>query len=165
MGRGNLYPEASVIHEPIDVRFWRKVDKSGDCWIWTGHRNRKGYGYVHMSHTRNKSRLAHRVSWELIHGPITPDQFVLHSCDNPPCIRPEHLRIGTAADNSAEMVSKRRHAHHEHNGAAILTFEQVRAMRAEFVALTERLAKDHGIHRRTVLLALTNRTWREDVLV
>ena len=83
---------------------------SSGCWPWTGYRNRDGYGtlqiwdadhYVH--------RLAHRVQWELVNGPIPEGLKVLHSCDNPPCIRPSHLFLGTDAVNVADKMRKGRH--------------------------------------------------------
>lgn len=91
------------------VRFWRKVDKSGECWIWTGARAPPPWDY-------GKFRLdgravdAHRVSWEFSYGPIPDGLWVLHRCDVPGCVRPEHLFLGTAQDNSRDMMRKGRGA-------------------------------------------------------
>ena len=88
-------------------RFWSKVDRRGDCWMWTKARNKKGYGIVS---TRGKFRnaKAHRVAWQLENGPITEEQCVLHRCDNPACCRPSHLFLGTRADNNEDMRNKGR---------------------------------------------------------
>lgn len=82
--------------------FWDWVDRSGDgCWEWQGQRNEKGYGYW-------RGKRAHRHSWEQANGVIPAGMFVMHVCDNPPCVRPDHLAIGTAADNTADMLAKGR---------------------------------------------------------
>lgn len=88
------------------ARFWARVDKTGDCWLWLGPRDRKGYGMVCV---RNRSWRAARFAWTVTRGPIPPGLFVCHHCDNPPCVRPDHLFVGTAGDNARDCVAKRRH--------------------------------------------------------
>jgi hypothetical protein len=95
--------QCSCVKEPIEDRLWRRVDKSGDCWVWTGGRYRKGYGKF------DALQYAHRVSWEIHNGPIPKGLYVLHKCDNPPCVRPDHLFLGTLADNNADMLTKGRY--------------------------------------------------------
>lgn len=82
------------------------MDKSKDCWEWVGAVNNKGYGYIHAKVGRF---LAHRVSYELEYGPIPEGMCVLHKCDNPRCVRPSHLFLGTIADNNRDMMAKGRH--------------------------------------------------------
>lgn len=98
----------------VEERFWAKVDKSGDCWVWTaavvGSRNPKykrigGYGAFGVG---GKVRRAHRVSWELANGPIPDGALVCHSCDNRSCVRPSHLFIGDQSDNVHDMDAKGR---------------------------------------------------------
>ena len=81
--------------------------RRGDCLIWCGVSNHLGYG--HMS-VKGKHARVHRVAWELAYGPIPTGLFVLHICDVPPCIEPEHFRLGTSADNSEDSVRAGTHA-------------------------------------------------------
>lgn len=92
----------------LEERFWSKVNQSDECWTWTASKDDKGYGKIGLP-GRKGWGFAHRVSYSLEHGvELTPDQKVLHRCDNPPCVRPDHLFLGTAADNAADMVAKGR---------------------------------------------------------
>lgn len=96
---------------PLTERFWRKVDKSAGpegCWPWTGSRHGFGYGFVSAG---GKRRGAHRVSWELANGPIPDGLSVCHRCDNPPCVNPAHLFLGTVGDNTRDMMAKGRAIH------------------------------------------------------
>jgi hypothetical protein len=92
--------------DPIH-RFWRKVDKSNEsgCWLWTGSSDPAGYGHFYAD---GKYHGSHRYAYERTHGPIPDGMFVMHVCDNPPCVNPAHLRIGTPRDNTADMIAKGR---------------------------------------------------------
>lgn len=85
-------------------RFWEKVDTSGACWVWTAGRNEAGYGVFGWEH--DDVWLAHRLAWLLYTGDDPGDLAVLHTCDNPPCVRREHLFLGTRGDNHRDMVGK-----------------------------------------------------------
>ena len=87
-------------------RFWSKVDTSGECWTWTADLDDHGYGRLGIG--RKRIEPAHRVAWTLANGPIPEGLRVLHHCDNPPCVRPDHLFLGTQADNMADMMAKGR---------------------------------------------------------
>ncbi len=91
---------------PFAERFWLRVDRSGDCWEWTGARQGRGYGKVGVG--KAKSALAHRVSYELSNGPIPDGMIVCHRCDNPPCVRPDHLFLGDDLANALDRESKGR---------------------------------------------------------
>ncbi len=94
---------------PIAARFWRHVDKSDECWIWTGGRLPSGYGFFEVgTHKQHKKARAHRLSWELTNGAIPLGLSVLHRCDNPSCVRPTHLFLGTQSDNIKDMYRKGR---------------------------------------------------------
>lgn len=88
------------------ARFWAKVDKSGDCWIWTSARV-GGYGVFTMD---GRPLKAHRLAYQWTVGEIPAGMIVCHSCDNPPCVRPDHLWLGTTAENQHDKVRKGRQA-------------------------------------------------------
>ena len=86
-------------------RFWSKVKKEDGCWIWLASRDRMGYGTFGFD---GKVQKAHRVSYQLEIGPIPSGAHILHSCDNPPCVNPAHLRAGTRSDNMRDKVERGR---------------------------------------------------------
>lgn len=97
-----------------ESRFWCKVRKTAGCWFWIAARFQQGYG---VFQDEGKALRAHRVSWEMAHGKIPAGMHVLHTCDNPSCVRPDHLFIGTNADNMRDRDSKGRQAKGERHGS------------------------------------------------
>jgi hypothetical protein len=87
-------------------RFWKKVRKTEGCWEWIAAKQRFGYGVIRADDARHTLMPAHRFSWQLHRGPIPKGQFVLHRCDNPACVRPDHLFLGTQFDNMTDMTAK-----------------------------------------------------------
>jgi hypothetical protein len=92
-------------YRPSIVRFWSKVEKSDNCWIWIGAKTPEGYGRMRWM---KGYEYAHRISWVIQNGTIADDLCVCHSCDNPSCVRPDHLFIGTIADNMHDRDTKGR---------------------------------------------------------
>ena len=129
-------------------RFWSKVRKGDGCWEWTCSKNAHGYGRFRFEARATK---AHRVAWVLTHGPIPEGQHVLHSCDNRGCVRPDHLHLGTHADNMRELFARnRRRRTREVNNSWKLTADQADEIRARYAAggtSYQRLAIEYGVSK------------------
>ena len=108
---------------PADL-FWMKVDKHGPngCWVWTGYRQKFGHGWTRYG-------LAHRYAWTLLRGEIPAGKFLCHTCDNPPCVNPDHLYVGDRLDNQGDMKRRGRSTFGERNPKAKMTAAQVIEMR------------------------------------
>lgn len=100
----------AVITPEVIARFWSKVDKSGECWVWLGGKNRNGYGVFRYGGKADGRMVdAHRFSYEITYGVIPAGAFICHHCDNPPCARPDHLFKGSLSDNVLDSARKGRH--------------------------------------------------------
>lgn len=95
-----------LVGAPVEDRFWFYVSKRESCWLWTGGLNEYGYGKFNPD--RRRPVLSHRFAWTITHGPIASGLNVLHRCDNPPCVNPAHLFLGTQGDNMHDMHAKGR---------------------------------------------------------
>ena len=166
-GRFCSRPCASTYRrEHVAERFWRWVDKSGDCWLWVGTRARNGYGTIQIGGASGRRRLTHRVAWELTNGPIPAGVHILHRCDTPACVNPDHLWLGTQSDNLRDMAAKGRQGlqkHPAHTHTAKLTPEDVQAIRRRYAAggiQQKTLAQEYGVDGRSISAVVHRITWK-----
>jgi hypothetical protein len=145
-------------------RFWAKVNKlPSGCWEWTGATNKGGYGILHT--LAYDSQKAHRLAWELTHGPIPDGLLICHHCDNPPCCNPDHLFLGTHTDNMKDAFSKGRisrpkgDSHHN----AKMSSEEValaRQLHTEGKTTGAALARRFGMSKAAMCKLLRGETYR-----
>lgn len=160
----------------FEERFWSRVDKGapppvhasglGNCWAWTGYKHKFGYGMISRD-GRHAMLTTHRVSWEMHNGAIPPKMVVMHRCDNPACVNPEHLAVGTQGDNMRDAREKGRTSkppalRGETNGRAKLTWEAVETIRARRRAgqSYSELGRAFGVSKEVARNAALGITWR-----
>ena len=150
-------------------RFWSMVNKDGpvhpvcgQCWVWIGGNSR---GYGRFVDGNGKQVIAHRWSWEHHVGQLESSEvFVLHRCDNPSCINPKHLFIGSHADNVADRDSKGRQVRGERQHKARLTVKLVRQIRSDYIKDSSThgstaLAREYGVSHQTILRVIKDHCW------
>ncbi len=168
-----------IIPQAYPERFWKRVNRTDGCWVWTASTVTGGYGkfWDGKRHVR-----AHRYAWEMVNGPVPNGLEVLHTCDNPPCVNPAHLFLGTQADNMRDMVRKGRMWTQQHPDRAALNLDRIRPLdqrgelngRARFTAddirkirqmaadgVTQReIARIVGMSRSHVAAIVLRKKWR-----
>lgn len=145
-------------------RFWKKwtIEQTG-CWKWSGYLDKNGRGRLLRNNIKDNHILAHRLSYLLFYGPIPDNLKVCHKCDNPSCVNPEHLFLGTQTDNIKDCVYKQRHSFGERNGRVKLKERDVRMIvymwrTKEF---TQReIADIYNISRCSVKDIVNRRRWK-----
>jgi hypothetical protein len=155
----------------LEQRFWKKVNKKGEdeCWEWLAIKDKKGYGLFKTA----TSRRASRFSYELHKGEIPKGMLVCHTCDNPPCVNPKHLWIGTNSDNMQDMMKKGRRPDRtgrhnksnvgENNKSSKLTQKQVDEIREKYIPYFygfKKLAKEYNVSLQNIYLIIKNKSWR-----
>ena len=139
-------------------RFMDKVspEPNSGCWLWMGYCNSQGYGQFGVG--SNKIEKAHRVSFKYFCGEIPNGMYVMHKCDNPTCVNPDHLRIGTPKENSLDRDEKGRGAKGIKNGKSILTEEIVKFIRSSPLS-RRKLADQIGVKQQTIQSVRSGRNW------
>jgi hypothetical protein len=137
--------------------FWNRVLVGDGCWEWTGGTVQFGYGKLMIN---GKRHAAHRISWQMKYGPISNDICVLHRCDNPACVRPSHLFLGTKADNAQDCARKGRmnHIRGVRHPWSKLTEDQVREIRNSTGPLRDAATK-YGVSRSAISLIRRGDNW------
>ncbi len=152
-------PGGGFAVEPLEERFWKRVNKTDTCWLWIGAKARYGFFSIRVKLTM----AAHRFSWELHNGKIPKGLGVLHKCDVPLCVNPDHLFLGTQKDNSDDMWAKGRHQilKGESHGMAKLTKEQVQEIRASEGLITHRMMGiKYGVAESCIWGILRGKLWK-----
>lgn len=150
----------------IEERFLKYVKKTKDCWVWTGAKAGTGKNaYGHLSVRKGRARRAHMISWELYRGPISEGLCVCHKCDNPACVNPNHLFLGTRSDNAVDMYQKGRGPNNrgENNGRAKLSPKQVIEIRERYATgeiYQAELAKEYGVTQAVVQKLIRRKIWK-----
>lgn len=166
-----ISPEES---EQLAERLWTRIRKvDSGCWEWAGYRMPKGYGQMGRADGSRRLALTHRVAWELANGPIPVGLVVRHRCDNPPCCNPEHLELGSVADNSRDAKERGQLARGSRLPHTVLSRDQVIEIRSRYRRFSvpgfrgyrsnrDELAAEYGVSGKYIV-AIAGRQERADV--
>lgn len=158
----------------VEERFWSKVDKTGNCWLWTANSDRRGYGKFSLQcHTYR----SHRVAYQIAVGPVPDEMLILHKCDTPACVNPDHLYVGTHQMNMKDRQNKGRAAYGKRNGMSthpetilrreasprakitMAIADSIRKDHAEGFKSHQKLGAKYGIKKSQVHNILTGKQW------
>ena len=165
--RAGLLPVGTRSHAPVEERFWRQVKKTPGCWEWMGKsKDHRGYGQIGMGGKGAKQELVHRFSYTLHKGQIPDGLVVMHACDNPRCVNPDHLSVGTKSENTLDAVRKGRwkaipplHCGEDQHSSK-LTAEAVRLIRDNPQISTKELAIRYGTNVTSIQKVRSRKTWK-----
>lgn len=167
----NLSSNRNCGHAPLDERFGRYVylNLGNGCWEWRGAKNEHGYGVLGKEGGRGAGNVkAHRLSYQIFcHVSLTPKQCVCHKCDNPACVNPNHLFVGSQLDNMSDMLSKARNSkppvrYGKANNKAKLNDESVRKIRQLSAKgwSSRKIASLFLVTKSAILSVVNHETWR-----
>lgn len=148
---------------PAEKRFWTKVEigSANACWLWTAGKNAHGYGRISVG---RKAVLAHRFAYELTYGKVPADMHVRHACDNPSCVNPAHLSIGTHQENMKDMVVRGRQQRvaGTRKWSAKLTEADVELIRSRIAdgATVVSMARAYGMHHSSIYRIRDRKNWK-----
>lgn len=146
----------------IEERFWSKVNKTDNCWLWQGGISNR-YGQIKISKSR-KQISVHRYSYELHYGIISNNLFVCHKCDNPLCVRPDHLFLGTYLENIQDMLDKKRHNYGSKHSMSKLNENDIieikLALQNPYCGINKDLANKYNVNHRTISNIKLNKNWK-----
>jgi hypothetical protein len=156
------------LKQPPAERFWLKVAVTADtteCWEWQGHKNEFGYGLTSFAEYGKKNLRTHRIAWQITKGEIPDGLFVCHRCDNPACVNPSHLFLGTHKENMEDMTKKGRHhdLKGEQKSQHKLTEKQIIEIHQRYSAggiYQRELAEEYGVHDSVICRILKGKTWK-----
>lgn len=143
--------------------FWSRVKRGNGCWVYSGNTTRDGYGRLRF---HGKKILAHRLAYMFSFGNIPRNKLILHSCDNPPCVNPKHLFVGTQSDNMADMRQKGRRLgayNGEINKNSKLTGDIVSTIRRLFgdgLMNQPQLANRYNVSQPAISAVILRKTWK-----
>jgi hypothetical protein len=154
---GKLKGTDKPVFSSIEERFLYYVNKTDTCWIWLGKSFTK-FGYGRFNFGKRKIEHAHRSSFKLFKGTIPKGAMILHKCDNPKCVNPEHLFLGTAYDNAQDMINKRRHS-----PGRKYSFEIIKSIRRDY-SKGQNLTFLHNKYKVSLrhLRDIINNKWRKN---
>ena len=164
--RAGLIPVGTRARGTVEERFFTGFSKSDNgCWNWQRRLVGKGYGTIGLGGKGAKQKLVHRLSYEIHKGPIPEGMVVMHKCDNPRCVNPDHLEAGTQSQNIKDAFARGRKINlpsglkGDDHGASKLTSEQVLSIRASSLSLNE-LSALYGVSRSAIERVRYRKTWR-----
>lgn len=146
-------------NDKISDRFNRLLDKTDTCWLWLGDINGNGYGRLQYM---NKRMLAHRVSYLLHYGKFNKNMYICHKCDNPKCVNPDHLFLGTQKDNMSDCSNKKRHTYGEKVKSAVLKKEDILEIRKLYSSkkiTQQKLSDIYNVSRGHIGLIIQGKRW------
>jgi hypothetical protein len=142
----------------LEERFWSKVNKTNTCWNWTGYLDKGGYGSFWLD---GKNRRAHRVSFEQHFGWTNEQLVIMHKCDNPSCVRPDHLILSTQKNNIEDKVYKDRQAKGSKVGTSKLSESDIIEIKNLIKTLSYgKIAKKYNVDRSLIYLISKEKAWK-----